>query len=474
MSKRTRAFAGSYDSVVEALNSFQGQLLCSSAKVSSTGQGRYAPDAIDIEPDTWKNHWSAVKQDPRFTRVGKETMSAGGLFKGGAWFYWAKAPDNLVYTGGFEGNIGYLDVGAMLGVARPLPAPKTRRQEYLQTKKGKGVEYSYEDNTAPVEDDAVDEDSSSDEEEDPEVAALTMETPRAPAKPRPYSAPPLESRIGLSLELLSRPKRMRTSTPDLKKRTGLADERGLRLDATVEALAELNKVDASNKREFARLLLAVAEHADVMVELSTLIGAQNYLTARDLLSYKYMLKLRMSRMEPMVRDLNKRKTSCSVAEFHDFYESMPYVEPVPLDVDLDQGAARLVPYDKGQKQLLESRAAHELNMFNFSFKKDDKPYILDSFGADKCKANSTTSIELALWRSHNLQRHVNAPHAAQIAYMGAHGETLPELHGWMPEVSKKLEAADREGVRFRCQGRGICNACARRRRKHRNFNARGA
>ncbi|KAH8082504.1 hypothetical protein JL720_8531 [Aureococcus anophagefferens] len=295
MSKRTRASAGSYETVVEALNFFQGQLLCSRAKVSSTGQGRYAPDAIGIEADTWKKHWSAVKQDPRFTRVGMGTMDSDGLFKGGTWFYWGNAPDNLLYTGEHAAHADWVDVAAMLMASGPPPAPNTRRAEAYGKRHNKGVV------TAPME--PVDtapaepvEDSSSDEEEDPEVAAaMAPKTPKTRAR---YTAPPLAEQLPLTAALLGRNKRLRTATPDLKKRTHKDDEMTTRLLATDECIRTNNKVDTGDPDQAASMLHTLASHYDCHLQLMQLGGKGKYLTARDLMSYRFKLKLRMERLMP--------------------------------------------------------------------------------------------------------------------------------------------------------------------------------
>ncbi|KAH8046780.1 hypothetical protein JL721_12305 [Aureococcus anophagefferens] len=230
-----------------------------------------------------------------------------------------------------------------------------------------------------------------------------------------------------------------------------------RLLATDECIRTNNKVDTGDPDQAASMLHTLASHYDCHLQLMQLGGKGKYLTARDLMSYRFKLKLRMERLMPLVKGLAKDDMACKWDDFTAFYEGLPYEEPQMLKalcgVDLDGGAARMVAYDQVLVRLLESRVAHEHDMFNFGFlDADGKPYWLSSFGADKANANATTAIELGLARCHNFKRHLNAPWAAIVTYMGAHDEGLRELRTWLTEATKPMAKLCKDGLQFRCPG----------------------
>ncbi|KAH8094079.1 hypothetical protein JL720_4068 [Aureococcus anophagefferens] len=297
--------------------------------------------------------------------------------------------------------------------------------------------------------------------DDEVAAAMAPKTPKTCAR---YAAPPLAEQLPLTAALLGRNKRLRTATPDLKKRTHKDDEMTTRLLATDECIRTNNKVDTGDPDQAASMLHTLASHYDCHLQLMQLGGKGKYLTARDLMSYRFKLKLRMERLMPLVKGLAKDDMACKWDDFTAFYEGLPYEDPQMLKalcgVDLDGGAARMVAYDQVLVRLLESRVAHEHDMFNFGFlDADGKPYWLSSFGADKANANATTAIELGLARCHNFKRHLNAPWAAIVTYMGAHDEGLRELRTWLTEATKPMAKLCKDGLQFRCPGESVCNAC---------------
>ena len=450
MSKRMRADARQCDVITEALDECKGQLMCSSKSVSAGGKGRWAPTVIDVDEKTWTSRWKTLKKHPSFVRVGKNGAPKNGVCNGGTWFYWGDAPTDLIYRAGFVHSPEFVDVDMMLVNARALPAPRTRRD----------VAYGKRNNTGVL---IEGEEELEEELEEVPQEALTEHAaappPETPAQRRPFTAPALVDRIPLTWAVLSRNVASRKSTSNLKGRTAKNDEKSIRLNATIEAMGEINATEMSSEEDAVQLLITIAEHLDVKFNMAVALKDGAFHTPRDLVEYKYFLKLRNKRMAPMVNRMALKGVSCTMAKYMEYFEELPYVMPECVKPDIDDGAARLVPYKASLVSIFESKKVHEQKMLDFGITDaDGNKIVFCSFGADKANVNANTAVETALFRMHNLKRHVNAPHAAMLAYMGAHDESLRELQNWLPLLTKDMRDLHENGVSFECPG-ACCNAC---------------
>ena len=177
----------------------------------------------------------------------------------------------------------------LAGVAMPTPKASAFSVSDLIARGGTATE--------PAEAEAINEEV---------AAAMAPKTPKFRAR---YTAPDVEDVIPLALDLLRRPKLMRSATPDLKDRTGVKSEKRLRLDATIEVMGALNKVPMqTDPSTAAKLLWTIAETIECKIEMLMQIKSKYYLRPCDQLENRYLLKLRQRRMQPVISRMHKKGT----------------------------------------------------------------------------------------------------------------------------------------------------------------------
>jgi hypothetical protein len=133
--------------------------------------------------------------------------------------------------------------------------------------------------------------------------------------------------------LLTRPLKRRVSTTKLIGRTTKVSERSLRLDASVEALCEINVVKKERKDDTAALLLALADHLDCKAQLMSQLGMCEYFSPRKMHELRFLLKLKKTRMLPMMRRMKRDgQAVCEPDAYETFIKQLPIAAPQIVSV----------------------------------------------------------------------------------------------------------------------------------------------
>ncbi|KAJ1450801.1 hypothetical protein M885DRAFT_570734, partial [Pelagophyceae sp. CCMP2097] len=94
------------------------------------------------------------------------------------------------------------------------------------------------------------------------------------------------------------------------------DELRQRILATVEAMGVLNMTDMARPKDVAALCLVILNKTQALAELDLLRKADAYFSPHSMTKYRYQLRIKPTRMEPMITGMLKdNKSVCSVKEF---------------------------------------------------------------------------------------------------------------------------------------------------------------
>jgi hypothetical protein len=161
----------------------------------------------------------------------------------------------------------------------------------------------------------------------PSPVAYSLEQSALPPPPEPGHST-LGEKLFLAEALLARGKAMRKETSQLKStwcRTN--DEQRQRVEASLQCLGVLNATDMNDPVAVANLLKVLAARSLAMEELRLILNKTDLFSADAVVKYKYLLKLKMRRMEPMLSAMRQDNPEvCSFSQAKEYYEKLDIPE----------------------------------------------------------------------------------------------------------------------------------------------------